>query len=463
MKHFKYSTLVTGLLILSLPTCLFAQTGKLVEGAQFIDRFLHLEEGRITSDCWGDSNVVPRNVDNGIEDSTYSYWGGNIVVGDDGKYHMFVASWREDKVKGDKSGHMTWSDSDVVHAVSDSPTGPYKRVSIVGKGHNPEIYRKKDGTYVIGILGSRAYTSKSLYGEWEEIPATFDILENPLNSNDRFYRKSKTDDSMTVNQSNRTYIVEDDGSIFMMNKEGHVFRSEDGSENFKELDAALPYCRRNDSHEEDPVIWKDEVCYNLLVNDCAAKVAYHLTSKDGLRWDYEDGIAFKPGVGMFINKNGVEEDWGKIERPKVLTDKYGRVLYMNFAVIDVKTSKKLDLANDNHSSKNIVVPMKVAKRSIMIERERASRESISFTVKILAEDGFFPTKDIDVSSIRFGSAKLVNYGGGAKVVSSYNDGNDLVLKFDGALAGLNPDDYKAKIMGSDVNGDFIFSNVRLIE
>ena len=53
----------------------------LVEGARFIDRFLPMPAGKLSSDVWGAKDVVPRYVDNGIEDDICSYWGGNILLG----------------------------------------------------------------------------------------------------------------------------------------------------------------------------------------------------------------------------------------------------------------------------------------------------------------------------------------------------------------------------------------------
>lgn len=70
----------------------------------------------------------PRYVDNGIEDRVWSYWGGNILKADDGKYHMLVCGWLESSPKG----HMQWSKSTVFNAVSDSLSGPYSLRNEIG-------------------------------------------------------------------------------------------------------------------------------------------------------------------------------------------------------------------------------------------------------------------------------------------------------------------------------------------
>ncbi|MFI3321596.1 MAG: glycoside hydrolase family protein [Rikenellaceae bacterium] len=413
----------------------------LVKGAAFIDRFLPLPSGNISSNCWGASNVVPRNVDNGIEDADHSYWGGNILKGDDGKFHLFGARWPQDISRPNgKSGHEIWWDSDVYHAVSDKITGPYKVVDMIGKGHNPEIYKCKDGTYVIGVMGLKAYKSNSLNGPWEQIETKMEFLRD------------------THNISNRTYIVREDGSVFMMNKEGGVFGNIDGEiENFVQYDVPKAYFRANGSHEEDPVIWKDEVEYNLVVNDCLARIAYHLTSKDGMKWSYEEGFAYTPEI--VVNENGVKESWWKFERPKVSTDEYGRPLVMNFAVVD--TLKAHDRANDNHSSKNIVVPLRLERRMELIKPSTIKTSTSSITIELLAEEGFDPFNDVDLQSLRLGAAKLVNHAKGLEVVKSKKSERGLVITFKGDDLGIKEGDYKLKLLGALKSGEPISSKVRI--
>ena len=86
---------------------------------------------------WGAKEVVPRFIDNGIEDRIRSYWGGNILKGEDGKYHLFVCGWREDSPKG----HHEWPRSIVYHTTSDNRFGPYHIQDTIGPGHNPEAFK----------------------------------------------------------------------------------------------------------------------------------------------------------------------------------------------------------------------------------------------------------------------------------------------------------------------------------
>ncbi len=69
-----------------------AEWNGIVEGGRFQDLFLPLKTGTLSSDVWGTKGVLPRYVDNGIEDDTFSCWGGNIVE-EGGKYHLYVCVW----------------------------------------------------------------------------------------------------------------------------------------------------------------------------------------------------------------------------------------------------------------------------------------------------------------------------------------------------------------------------------
>ncbi|WP_139958695.1 glycoside hydrolase family protein [Flavicella sediminum] len=426
-------------------SCSSAQSLKkkpLIAGASFIDRFLPIETRAISSAVWGAQNVIPRDIENGIEDGDYSYWGGNIIHGDDGKEHLFVARWPEDISKRNgKSGHVLWWDSEVAHAVSDTPLGPYKVVEVLGKGHNPEIYRLKNGTYIVGVMGEKAYQAKHINGPWKQIKTTFDFVTKKLNT------------------SNRTYVVRADGSVLMMNKEGHLFEGGEGIEHFKELENVVPaFKRKKGTHEEDPVIWKDEVQYNLIMNDAFGRKAYHLTSKDGIHnWVYEDGIAYDPEILQRVG--GTLGNWWKLERPKVRQDAFGRATHINFAAID--TLKNNDVANDNHSSKNIVLPLLVPKRGQLLNKTKISKKTKTIKLKILAEENFNPIKNIDLSSLKFGNSFVVNRGGGAKILTSEIAGKDLIVVFEAATSGILTTDYKAKFIGKTKIGELFFGYVLL--
>lgn len=98
---------------------------------------------------------------------------------------------------------------------------------------------------------------------------------------------------------------------------------------------------------------------------------------------------------------------------------------MNFAVID--TVKWDDHGNDNHSSKNICIPMNKGMLLSVLNRTPITASTETIRVKVLAEEGFDPLREIDVPSLRFGSYNEVNFGRGCKVVKTEASGKDLIL------------------------------------
>ena len=116
MKNNIFKFLVFGMVLFMTPVTILSQIierkrpvewSKLIEGARFMDRFLPMKGNILSSDTWGATSVIPRYVDNGIEDRVWSYWGGNIQKAEDGQYHLFVCGWLENS----SAGHMEWAKS----------------------------------------------------------------------------------------------------------------------------------------------------------------------------------------------------------------------------------------------------------------------------------------------------------------------------------------------------------------
>jgi predicted GH43/DUF377 family glycosyl hydrolase len=94
-------------------------------------------------------------------DPAYQIWCGSMVEGEDGKFHLFYSRWPA------ALGHRAWvSHSEVAHAVSDKPGGPYSHVGIAlpARGddfwdgdctHNPTVHRF-DGKYYLYYMGTHA-------------------------------------------------------------------------------------------------------------------------------------------------------------------------------------------------------------------------------------------------------------------------------------------------------------------
>lgn len=413
-----------------------AEWDNLVEGGRFMDRFFPIPAvGKLTDNVWGAKAVVPRYVDNGIEDSQWSYWGGNILVGNNGEYNLFVCRWSEDSPRG----HMEWPNSTVVHAISDNSIGPFKVMQVIGKGHNPEAFQMRDGRYVIYVIDGY-YVSNDINGPWTY--GKFDF--------------SPRDRKIIEGLSNLSFAQREDGSYIMVDRGGGIWFSKDGISEYNQITDKRVY-PDVDGRFEDPVIWRDNVQYNLIVNDWFGRIAWYLRSKDGIHWKVDPGEAYQPGIAVY--EDGTKEGWFKFERIKILQDQYGRAIQANFAVID--TLKYQDKPKDRHSSKNIAIPLNKGMLLTILNDAKIDSTTTFVTVKITAESGFDPQKELDLNSLRFGASEKVNFGKGSKMTKSENSGEDVIVTFTGAGTGLTEGNFAAKIIGKKKDGKMVFGFARL--
>jgi hypothetical protein len=408
----------------------------LVFGGRFMDRFLPMPvQGPLTDDTWGAAEVVPRYIENGLEDNEWSYWGGNARLGEDGKYHLFVCRWPEDAEKG----HMAWPGSEVVHAVADNSFGPYKVKSTIGPGHNPELFQLADGRFVLYVYKGY-YLAETMEGPWTYKQFQF----GP--------RTRKIHDGL----SNLTFARRENGSILMVCRGGGVWFSQTGLSPYFQVtdDRVYPPV---EGRFEDPVVWKTNIQYHLIVNDWYGRIAYYLRSKDGVNWKVDPGEAYLPGIARY--EDGTVVDWFKYERIKVLQDKYGRATQAHFAVID--TIKWDDLSNDNHSSKHICIPLTVGRLVSILNNDKIDASTGSIRVRIETEEGFDPHTDMDIGTLRFGAPEEVNFGRGSKVLETEKAGKDLIVTFDGKGNGINEENFTAKLLGKTSHGKLLFGYARL--
>ncbi|MDO5979587.1 alpha-L-fucosidase [Flavivirga spongiicola] len=99
------------------------------------------------------------SADNIFKTEGYFNWGASIIKGDDGKYHLFYARWEK------KYSFYGWlTHSEVAHATSKSPAGPwkYKETALKGVGgnrwdaitaHNPKI-KYFEGKYYLYYIAT---------------------------------------------------------------------------------------------------------------------------------------------------------------------------------------------------------------------------------------------------------------------------------------------------------------------
>ena len=412
-----------------------AEWEKLVMGGRYMDRFEAMAPSRTARANWGAEAVRQRYVDNGIEQDDVSFWGGNILKDKDGLYHMYVCGWPENSRKG----HMFWPNSTVFHATSQQLGGPYKVKNSIGKGHNPEAYVLDDGRIVVYTIDGYYIADKPegpwMFGKFEFDQRGHRIIEG---------------------LSNLTFCRRQDGSRLMVCRGGGVWISKDGLQPWRQITSERIY-PKVEGRFEDPVVWRDSLQYHLIVNDWLGRVAWYERSLDGIHWIVEPGEAYTYAFSR--HEDGIAEPWFKYERAKVFQDGQGRVVQMNFAVID--TLKNEDRPNDTHSSKNICITMNKGLLLEVLNTEPITAKTKKIELRIRGEKDFDPAKEVDVKSLILGSYKEVNYGRGVKPVKVKQEGGDLIVTFSGKGSGIDANEWAPKLIGRSKTGKLLWGYARL--
>ncbi|MBK1875957.1 hypothetical protein [Pelagicoccus mobilis] len=435
---------------------------KTVQGASFSDLIRPMPIlRRLSSDIWGADGVLPRDPDNGIEDPNWSYWGGRPVEDKDGKFHMLVTRWPANATKG----HWEWPHSTVSYVVADKPTGPYKVVEETaydfadGYGHNPDIILLNDGSYMLYSLidwEATLFVSDTMGGPWKRLGTMTVNWTEEDELPERAYRFYR----------NLSGVQLEDGRFLFVTKAGAMMISEgtDPLGPYKVMSKPLqhnpiiPETYRK-SNYEDPVIWKDEVQFHMMINAFLDYRAIYLRSPDGINWKFDPGTAYTPGVTEY--ENGTRTWWYKLERPHVLTDEYGRATHLSVAVIDVP--KRDDLARDKHSSKNLIMPLAKHKRIEVLNKSRIDDKTERIDVRLISEPGFDAQRDVDLNTLRFGASEEVNFGRGCKVLTSRKKGKDLIVSFDAEGHGLTEENFASKLLGRTKSGELIIAFAKRVE
>lgn len=337
--------------------------GRLDREYSFVDRIEQLPviDG-LTSDTWGTENVLPREVNIGIEDDEYNYWGGDVVTGGDGQYHLFVARWSKEH------GHDGWRDeSHVVRATADDPMGPFEvqEQAFDGYGHNPEVTTIGE-TYV--YTGHNPHTevpfqldilvADSLQGQWERVTPEVDFPAE-------------------YGGSNPSLVERDDGSLLLVTT-GRSLRAFTAGEirgPWKLVNEDIfPEARHRATlprvGSEDPVVWKTENQYHLLAQHPApvffggelveGVYGYYARSENGVDWERQNSNLSGGDLAwnryVFNYENGHENWWGSPERPKVLTND-GKATHLYVCSTDLPKGGGPDAG---HDSKTLVVPLRTS-------------------------------------------------------------------------------------------------------
>lgn len=301
----------------------------------------------------------------------YWVWGSSIVKGDDGKYHMFVSRFPKKL-----PFHPGWMvASEIVHAVSDIPQGPYRfsDIALPARGaqywdgrstHNPRIL-KQNGKYYLIYMGSThpfaepTYAQLTLDSPWCTVArankriglAVADSPYGPWKRLDEPILKTQPGTFYSFLTSNPSPIIQEDGSVLMIFKGRHYTNNYEHSAMSLGIAYAPaiegPYHVLNNNQPifevdgqgeaEDPFLWKDTKGYHILFKDHVAKftgergggVMAH--SENGIQWTVDK--APKAYSRTIEWEDGKVEMQGQLERPFIFFEN-GKPTYIFFATMD---------------------------------------------------------------------------------------------------------------------------------
>ena len=306
-----------------------------------------------------------------FESEGYWVWGSSVVKGDDGKYHMFVSRFPKSL-----PFHPGWMvASEIVHAVSDVPQGPYKfsEVALPARGaefwdgrstHNPRILKYKQKYYLI-YMGSThpfnepTYERLTLESPWCIVGrankrigmAVADSPYGPWKRFDQPILDTQPGTFYSFLTSNPSPVIQEDGSVMMIFKGRRYL----GNDKYSDMSLGIahapsidkPFRVLNNDHPifevdgqgeaEDPFLWKDKDGFHAIFKDHVSKftgergggVMAH--SKDGIRWATDkDPKAYSRTVEW---EDGSVRMQGQLERPFILFEN-GVPTYAFFATMD---------------------------------------------------------------------------------------------------------------------------------
>jgi len=331
--------------------------------------------------------LMPAPKSGGFSMEGYWIWCGSVVLGEDGKFHMFAS-----RIPKLLPLHPGWLlQSEIVRAVADVPEGPYlfQEVVLPARGaeywdgrctHNPHIIKYKD-EYLLYYMGTThpfgddvcgegitlsdpavivarsnkrigLATASSVYGPWKR-------LDTPILG----VRPGKFDSYLT---SNPAPCVNEDGSVLLVYKarsyEGHDFSVNMSlgvarADHFKGPYHPIkdePIFLSSDIHLEDPFIWKTEHGYKMIAKDMNGNICGEMhagvcaVSEDGLNWRISDyPRAYSRRIAW---EDGTVKKMGNFERPFLLFQQ-GQPTHLFAATMDGEGG----FAGQN--SWNMVIPL----------------------------------------------------------------------------------------------------------
>ena len=305
------------------------------------------ERSRETLDLHAMIRPVPASAK--FIDEDYYIWGGSMVRDADGVCHLLYSRWPR------KLGHMAWvTHSEIAHAVSDAPLGPYKFVDVAlpKRGqeywdglctHNPTVH-EFDGKYYLYYMGNTGdgnATAKlnPIHRNNQRIGVA--VADHPAGPWQRFEQplidvsaSEKAPDALMC--SNPSILQRDDGLFVLVYKAvGKTGRLPFGGPVVHLASVSQsptgPFRKYLDPvftapgvkfPAEDPYIWAQGNRFWAIVND--HKGHFNGTGTDSLAlFESADGIHWDPADAPLVTRrviswaDGVQQPVHRLERPQL--------------------------------------------------------------------------------------------------------------------------------------------------
>jgi hypothetical protein len=283
-----------------------------------------------------------------------SSWGGSVVQGDDGVYHMWAAEMTNN------TGILVWmSNSRIRHAVSRRGAfGPFEPADIAFGlwGHEPTVARAPTGEYVLfwtAHFGGQVPCSGIPCGDGDNGNSVMDPKKHCLNIHD-CTEPTNLDSFMSYakdpagpwsepvlvpkgdfgsGDTNLAPIIKEDGSLFGLGRPGWVWRATD----WRNMSSYVVEKVGETVLGEDPFVYRDP--HNVSVLH-ALSHAGHYDSSGGHVWSTDGGKSWHchnttAAYGSLIKyADGTQQSLSRRERPHLVLDEQGEPLALTNGVTD---------------------------------------------------------------------------------------------------------------------------------
>lgn len=305
----------------------------------------------------GQLNLAPTKLGSGLKssdaDGFISSWGGSVLRGDDGTYHM----WAAEMVN--HCGIVVWmSNSRIRHAISTTgPHGPFKPADVAEGvwGHEPTAARAPTGEFVLfwtAKVGGDVPCSRKVCAHGDDgnsIIGTPDCLPDtqctyrPTLSTYMAYAKDPAGPWSTPvlvpspngdrSDTNLAPIIRADGSLLGLGRPPYVWEASDWRDNstytVTERDATI--------QGEDPFLYVDAYDTTVLHGLSHAggwdSSGGHAWSTDGGKtWSSHDDV--RAYGSNFLDDAGGQHSLSRRERPHLVFDERGVPVALTNGVTD---------------------------------------------------------------------------------------------------------------------------------